>query len=575
MVKAVNNWGVNAAVAIFTTTQRQRSASRGVNFLRHLVFQQNRLSRRDPEDTWTTSMTTMQNNNITPKALKGVVTSFIQYGCQIGLQVLLAPMVIKIAGQEVLGAYAVIMQAVAYLALVDMGFSLAMTRFLSQAYGYSDGGMRFEAVLATSQIMLVFTNTVYAILLLLLAFFCKDAFSLSEGVAAQTKLGLSLLAGWSFLRTPLMIYQQGLNASQNMSTANLINIVGNFIRLLTSVGLILLGMGLVGIICANILGEVSIHFLCFHQFRKHCPNIHPKWNGLDRVLTKEMFGFGRHALTMNLAWRLIAGTDSIVVGLLYGAAATSVYYTTQMPSIIGYNLVNRLVDNFGPGINALYAQDALCELRVLFLRLHRYAFGAVVPLLLGILLLNQQLVAAWVGPDQYAGNLMTTFLAGVCLLLCLGHVSCIFLVAKGEIKSLARLSLIEGIINLGLSFLLGHYVGLAGVMLATLIAHLPMFLFLQARGMRSFGIKLLAYTRYVVWPFIIPGGISMLCVLLFIKIFNYSNWVSFGLGSSVLLLVYICMSYFFALDTREQAWLKHQLQLAGQRFISRTPYKAI
>ncbi len=60
----------------------------------------------------------------TSRAIKGAVTSFLQYGLQIVLQIALAPLVLRAAGQETLGAYVSLMQAIGYLALVDFGFTV-------------------------------------------------------------------------------------------------------------------------------------------------------------------------------------------------------------------------------------------------------------------------------------------------------------------------------------------------------------------------------------------------------------------------------------------------------------------
>ena len=78
------------------------------------------------------------------RAAKGFLTSILQYASQIAVQALLAPVVLRIAGRETLGAYAAIMQAVAYLALVDLGSSWSLERFLAQALGLNDKGKRFR-----------------------------------------------------------------------------------------------------------------------------------------------------------------------------------------------------------------------------------------------------------------------------------------------------------------------------------------------------------------------------------------------------------------------------------------------
>lgn len=69
------------------------------------------------------------------KAAKGFITSLMQYASLIVLQALLAPIVLKVAGRETLGAYAAIVQVLALLQLVDIAGSWSFERFLAQAMG--------------------------------------------------------------------------------------------------------------------------------------------------------------------------------------------------------------------------------------------------------------------------------------------------------------------------------------------------------------------------------------------------------------------------------------------------------
>ena len=54
------------------------------------------------------------------RAAKGFLTSVFQYTSQVLIQILLAPIVLKVAGRETLGAYAAIMQTLGFLMLVDI-----------------------------------------------------------------------------------------------------------------------------------------------------------------------------------------------------------------------------------------------------------------------------------------------------------------------------------------------------------------------------------------------------------------------------------------------------------------------
>ncbi len=69
------------------------------------------------------------------KAAKGFAASVVQFCAQMLLQVLLAPIVLKVAGRETLGAFAAIMQTLGLLAIIDVVGNWSLERFP----GTSDG----------------------------------------------------------------------------------------------------------------------------------------------------------------------------------------------------------------------------------------------------------------------------------------------------------------------------------------------------------------------------------------------------------------------------------------------------
>jgi O-antigen/teichoic acid export membrane protein len=489
----------------------------------------------------------------TERAVKGTLVSFLQYGTQILLQLFLAPLVLRMAGQESLGAYALLMQVVAYLAMTDLGFSVTLYRYLAQANGYDDGGKRFLDVMSTARTFLLGSNLLFALLILLVCLKVDTLFSLTPKVAGEARWGLALLALWSVQRTPWSMYAIGLNATQNLAAANFIGIAGNAGRLVFSLGLLLAGAGLTGLILANVLAEVLSTALSTWKFRSLHRMNRLSWGLPDRVLFREMLVFSGHAFLINVAWRLVYNTDNIVVGALYGAAAVSVYYATQMPTTIGFNILNRISDNFAPAINELYARKDTAGVRETFLRLQRINLLLVLLLSGGLLLLNGRLVALWVGNGQYAGFSMTAALACFALLITVSHVGNVFVMASGSIKNYSRVVLLEGVCNLGLSVLLGKFFGLPGVMWGTVITHLPITVYLLVVPMRSMQIGLRQFLQLAVFPALPPALFGFAAALLSERILSGSNWISFCAEASVLMSVYAGVAYRASLTGGERS----------------------
>jgi len=495
----------------------------------------------------------------TERAVKGTLTSFLQYGLQMLLQAFLAPLVLKLAGQETLGAYALLMQVVGYLAMLDLGFSLTLTRFLANAHGYDDEGVRFRNVMSTARTFLLGSNCLNALLTLVVGWKIESLFAMTHGNAEQARFGLCLLAAWVVARTPWTVYGIGLNATQDMAAYNFIGIIGNAFRLVLSLALVFSGAGLVGLMAANVLAEMLSTLLSALRFRRLHPHLRPVWGVPDRALFREMLGFSVQAFLMHITWRLVYYTDNIVIGWLFGAAAVSIYYTTQMPATLCFNMANRISDSASPAINELSALQEKGRLAEIFLRLHRFTFLMVLPLAGGIMLLNGRLIALWVGRAQYAGELMTAALAAFTILISVSHVSLIFAYASGEIRALSVISLCEGIANLCLSLWLGRKIGLAGVMIATVIANIPTTLYLVAATMRSLKIDVPTYLKNCSAPGIVPAAAGYGAAVLAGRWLPFEGWVSFGVRGITLVSVYVLALYCLGLSKEERGWLSGRL----------------
>ena len=505
-----------------------------------------------------------QATNRTERAVKGTLVSFLQYGTQMLLQLFLAPLVLRMAGQESLGAYALLMQVVGYLAMTDLGFSVTLNRYLAQANGCDDGGKRFRDVLSTARSFLLGSNILFALLTLLLSLKVDLLFSLSSGVATQARQGLTLMALWAVLRTPWTVYGIGLNATQNLAAANFIGIIGNAARLIFSLGLVYVGTGLTGLILANVLAEVLAALLGTLKFCRLYPTHRPVWGLPDQALFREMLKFSGQALLINVAWRLVYYTDNIVVGSLYGAAAVSIYYSTQMPATVGFNILNRVSDNVAPAINELYARGDDAKIRETFLRLHRLNMLLVLPLVGGLLLLNSRLIALWVGPGQYAGELMTVALASFAFLITVSHVCNTFVFASGRIKNYSFIAVIEGVSNLGLSIVLGKFMGLAGVMWGSVITHLPTTLYLLIVCMRSMMIGFPEYLRICLLPLVLPGAAGYAAATFSAELLPHKGWFSFLAQAIILLVVYGTTAYRLSLTKSERSWVAARLFRSAQ-----------
>jgi len=487
----------------------------------------------------------------TSRAISGMLTSFVEFGLRIGLQAVLAPLVLYVAGQETLGAYAALMQVIGYLALVDLGFGVALGRYLAQSFGYDDQKERFRKIFTTGRTFYLASNAVVALLAIVLSVYVGTLFSFSSSVEMQARIGLWILAAWSVLRTPLAVYGGALIATQNLAAANIINMVGGALRLILSLGMVLLGFDLIGLMLAVVFAEVVTFSLQRMQYRKIYPTERFGWGIPNWQLFREMLGFGIGYLLVIVGGRLSFSTDNFIVGYLYGGVATSIYYTTQMPAFLLITLIWKITDNAAPAFNELYARKEMEKLRNAYYKLIKYGLVLSLGLGLGLLVLSRSLITLWVGEGQYAGNVMTVSLALFAIGTVINHVNALVLVAYGAVRLMSIISIVGGVCNLGLSLLLGKMLGLQGVMVASAVVETVVAGVLCVYGLSFMKINILSLWRKAVAPALL-ANIFMIPVVAFMYLYNQTvSWYMLTLWSLVFMATWTVGTVTVGLDKGE------------------------
>ncbi len=504
----------------------------------------------------------------TGRAAKGFATGIFQFIVQVVVQVLLAPIILKVAGRETLGAYAAVMQALTFVALTDFIGSWTVERFLGQASGLDDGGERFRCILATARTALAFSNLLYSILVLIFSLFTARLFHLSPAVALQAERALWVIAAWALVRTPLAAYQNASYAMQDIAAVNIIGTSLGIARTIASLIFVLLGGGLFGLMLAGTAVEACGSFMFRVRFKKMNPHLMPAWGIPDKVsLLKELVKFGGHVFFLNLGNGLIFNSGNTIAGMTKGAVLASSFYTTQMPAMAAYTMMMRLSDSSAPAINELWGKRDVERLRNALRRITRLLLALTLPLATGVLLFNQDVVTTWVGPKQYAGSLLTASLAGFCFIVSIQRVAITYSFTFGWMRLLTATALIQGAANFGLAFYLARHLGLGGITLALLIVVLPQTTILWHRIGRFLEVNVAALLGGCFSRSLIPLGCAAACSLLVHRMVVIRQRHFLGLLAEMLTFVvmYAALAYPLVLFEHDRMEVKRYLRsLAGR-----------
>ncbi|MDR3414448.1 MAG: hypothetical protein P4L87_26380 [Formivibrio sp.] len=488
------------------------------------------------------------------KAASGFATSVFQYISQILVQALLAPVVLQLAGREALGAYAAINQTLTFISLVDVVHSWTLERYLAQATGAADGGEQFRQTFTIARTLMLVSNTIIAILIVILSFFVGPLYGLSLDIALQAQHALWVIAAWNVLRTPLAAYLNASIATQDLAANNLIGAFLGFLRASASLVFVLFGTGLFGLMLAGTLAEALGSILYRWRFRRLHGNLMPRWGVPDWARLWEMVSFGWQAMLLNVGNLLLYSSGSAIAALTNGAAVASTFYTSQMPAMTLSNMVMRLPDSVAPAINQLCGQQDEEPLRNAFIRLTRIILLFALPLAAGTIIFNRDLVVAWVGLPQYAGGLFTVSLALFCVILIVQRQLIVYSFAFGWIRLLMVTALLQGAANLALAFYLTRFMGLSGITIALLISTIPQTIILWLKVTKRLGVDtrdlIVDCFKRVTIPLVLASAAGLLAQRLFTV--GYHDIMGLLFVTAPFGLTYTAIAYSWSIEPRER-----------------------
>jgi O-antigen/teichoic acid export membrane protein len=488
------------------------------------------------------------------KAAKGFATSLLQSLSQILVQILLAPVVLKMAGREALGAYAAISQAVAMLTLVDVVGSWSLERFLGRATGMEDD-KRFRDIFSTARTAYLVINTIFALGVVAMSFFIGRLFHLSPHIESQARYALWVIGAWAIIRTPLAAYRSASIATQDLAAVNVMTAGINIARGVASLVFVLAGTGLFGLMISGTVVEGIGSVFYRVRFVRKNPNLAPGWGIPDKAVFREMLSFGGYVMLVNAGDRLFFRSANMLAALTSGSVAASSFYTTQAPAMTGFTILQRFPDNTAPAVYELTGRGEHERLKAAFLRLTRLISLLTLPLAVGVVLFNRDVVICWVGELQYGGDLLTYTLALFIVLNGVRGICVLFAFAQGWMRLLAGTAIFQGVANFAFGYWLGKELGLGGITLALCLASLPQLFLLLRKIEEVYSARITAHFAEMLMRLVIPLGAATAAGELVHFRIKVAEHHVFGvmLECTAFLAVYCLAAYPLALHREDRA----------------------
>ncbi len=400
------------------------------------------------------------------KIARNTLASALGRFWSMAISFLLVPYIVNRLGDERFGIWAFLGVFVGYFAVVDLGISPAVVKYVAGYYTSRDFERLNRAV-----------NSAFVAMALLMATLCLLGVAFSRPFLHLLKISphnyseawFALLGFFILMigQGSLSVFQGVLSGLQRMDLMNLISI-GTSIPYALSVVLFLgHGYGLPGLIYANAITFALNLILTVACAQRICPEFRLNPLIFDWKMMKELLNFGLQMQLNNLGALVCWHGDKVMIGFFLNMAKVTAYE-------LGYRLAMtaRMVPSFlfiglMPAAAEVHAKEDREQLQRMFDLGSRYLALLVFPSMVLLMLTAPMMMMAWMKESRPESILAARMLSVGFLVNLLGGVGTSMARGMGRPDIETRTLPLQLVINFGLGIPLILRLGFLGPLIAT------------------------------------------------------------------------------------------------------------
>lgn len=401
----------------------------------------------------------------TGRYLGGLALGYVHQIVSVLVSFWLTPFLLRHLGPRDYGLWLVASQIVAFFSLADLGVVALLPRETAYVVGRAGGWQ------GASELPALIARTAWIVL-----------FQLPLVAAAAALTWFLLPADWSDLRRPLAIVLVVFVAAfplrilgavllglQDLAFCSAVQSITFLASSVTAVALVVHGFGLEAVALSWVVLQAGGILPALLRLVTRFPGVLPRSvPAITLAETRRHLASGVWFSVGNLGMALLAGTDLLLVGKIWGAAAV-------FPLACTAKLVSFLANQ--PSAVLYAAASGLSEVKVAaperMLSVHT-ALSQVVLLLSGaiacvVLPINRGFVQWWIGADAWGGLALTAALLALMVLRHWNTTNVFALVCFGRERRVALTQLADGVVTVSASCVLISLLGRVGAPLGALV----------------------------------------------------------------------------------------------------------
>lgn len=475
----------------------------------------------------------------------GVLLSYVNLALSSLIPMFYTPVMLQILGQAEHGLYALANSTVSYLSLLNFGFGSTIIRYISKFRAENDQ----ESIRRTYGFFLMLYSGLAVLVLLgggILSVYAPNAFAESLSAAELEKIRtlIPLLAMHTAITFPASVFNSLILSHERFLYRRIIDIFGTLLTPIVNLIVLFRGYASVGMAAAGLLIQIVLAlpniYYCTSVLR-----IRPSFRPIPRALAQEMVGFSAFVFLGHIVDMLFWATDKVILGILVGSAAVSVYQIGGTFNGMVLSFSTSISGVLAPKITGMVIKDTSPEpLTELFIRIGRIQFLVIGLVISGFTAFGSSFILLWAGEsyqDAYWITILTMFPLCVPLIQNTGYQ---ILMAQNKHRFRSIIYFIIAIANVISTWLVVPQLGAIGAALCSCISYLlGQGIIMNVYYRRVIRIDILGFWKQIGKMSVIPG-ILMVLTLLLQKVVVFNNWLFFFTGVIIYSTLYCIGMYF-------------------------------
>lgn len=403
--------------------------------------------------------------------LTGTLTRYVLLFVNIAIGIFLMPFTIHHLGKAQYGLWMLVTSMTAYLQLLDLGYGNGLVRQVTHADARGDEeGM--NAALSTFLVVYLGIGALALGAVAVLALTALPRFpNLSPDQVWTAQVVLLIVGVRVAIAFPMSVFGAVTTARQRFALTGSIAIVVAILQGAATYVVLRAGHGLITLVGVSTLIGVASYAAYAAAARATFPGMRLSPSRFSTAQVREVTAFSLYLFLISIAIHVGTNVDNLIIGAYLGTSAIAVYTVAIRLAEYQRQLCGQFSGFLFPLVVRFDASRDVEALHATLLDGSRIAVGLVAGVTLCLVAFGDQIVAMWMGPG-FAGSMAPLYvlvLAGI-VMVGQGPAGTILL-ATGRHRLVAVASVLDILLNIGLSIALVSRYGLMGVALGTALPY--------------------------------------------------------------------------------------------------------